>query len=251
MKHAIASLAALSIGLAACAEPIEERDNSDLTELEVATTDGEAEALARAIEAGDFGALQLGARIVGPQGEEPTGTLSTPEGNFADIRSYVACPAGIDPCDPATAPEGTIYTYVHVVYPGEDNDPETGSGEGADSSDIELATAFQMTQPAYGFTGIAGYSHAEALAAAGRSVEVVITCGDDGNIVWTVNAGDGGNQWEQAEPLTFYWQSTLPPAGLQEAYAIQANRTMASGSGPYPDADDTAGNACLAPSTAG
>ena len=255
MKYAVVSAAAvslgLSLGLAACAEPIDENRGDDDTELAVATTDGEAEALERAVEAGDFATLRLGAKIVGPQGAESTGALSTPEGNFADIRSYVACPAGMDPCDPATAPEGTVYTYVHVIHPGEDNDPATGSGTGNDSSDVELANAFKMTQPAYGFTGVAGYSHAEALAAAGAKTRVVITCGEDGNLVWTVNPGDGGDQWEQAEPLTFYWQSTLPPSGPQRAYAIQANRTTATGPGPFPAVDEQAPNACTAPVATG
>lgn len=244
-------LLAIPLALAACAEPIDENANADETELDVATTDGEQEALERAIEAGDFGELQLGAKIVGPEGPEPTTTLSTPEGNFADMRSYVSCPAGMDPCDPDTAPEGTIYTYVHVVHPGEDNDPSSGSGEGNDSSDIEIANAFKMTQPAYGFTGVAGYSQAEALAAAGNAARVIITCGEDDNLVWTINAGEGGNQWEQAEPLTFYWQSTVPPSGPQRAYAIQANRTTATGAGPFPAVDDDARNACAAPMAKG
>ncbi|GEM_PF-250945 len=256
MKYAVPAVLAvslgLSLGLAACAEPIDEsNDGSDLTELDTATTDGEEEALARAVDSGDFGELQLGAKIVGPQGPEPTGTLSTPEGNFADIRSYVACPAGMDPCDPANAPEGTVFTYVHVVHPGEDNDPSTGSGEGNDSSDIEIANAFKMTQPAYGFTGVAGYSHAEALSAAGAKTRVVITCGEDDNLVWTINPGEGGDQWEQAEPLTFYWQSTLPPSGPQEAYAIQANRTTATGPGPFPAPNDEVMNACRVPANNG
>lgn len=253
MKHAalpFLPLLPLALGLAACAEPIEESEVDD-TELEIATTDDEAEALDRSIEAGDFGSLQLGAKIEGPEGPEPSGALSTPEGNFADIRSYVACPAGMQECNPEIAPQGQIYTYVHVVHPGEDNDPSTGSGEGADSSDVETANAFMMTMPAYGFTGIAGYSFAEARAAGGSQTQVVITCGRDGNLVWTVNPGDGGDQWEQSEPITFYWQSTVPPAGPQEAYAIEANRTVATGPGPYPSADDSASNACAIQSTAG
>ena len=235
----------LSLALAACGSADEPP-----TDLDSAESDGAAAALARNIEAGEFLDLELGAKIVGPQGEEVNSALSNAEGNFADMRSFVACPAAMTECDPSTAPEGTIYTYVHVVYPGEDNEAGTGSGEGNDSSDVERATAFRMIRPATGFTGAAGYSKDEAMAAIGAKADVVITC-DDGALVWTVSAGDGGDQWEQAEPLTFWWQSTVPPAGPAPAYAILANYTPATGSGPYPAAAPDAVNACLAPSLDG
>lgn len=230
---------ALALALGACSsEPVPKE-----TDLTAATTDGEADALAEALAAGDFIDLQLGAKIVGPQGPEVTGAMSNAEGNFADIRSFVACPAGMDPCDPKTAPEGTIYTYVHVVYPGEDNKAKTGSGRENNSSDIERATAFKMIRPANGFTGKAGYSKAEAKAAIGEKADVVITCASRA-LVWTVSAGDGGDQWEQAEPLTFYWQSTLPPTGPAVAYAIDANYAEATGPGPYPAEKDGVPNSC-------
>jgi hypothetical protein len=152
----------------------------------------------------------------------------------------------MDVCDPATAPEGTVYTYVHIVYPGEDMDPSTGAGEGADDIDVEMATAFKMTAPAHGFNGVAGFSKAEAIAAAGDKVQVVVTCDDQGALLWTVNAGDGGNQWEDAEPLTFFWQSTLPPAGPAPHYEIRADQVSGTGDGPYPAADASATNACYA-----
>ena len=239
------AIAAAPLALAACGERAE-----DATEMESAETVEESQALARSVEAGDFLDLQLGAKIVGPQGPEVEGALSNEAGNFADIRSFVACPADMDPCDPKNAPEGTIFTYVHTVYPGEDNDPSSGSGDGADSSDVEIATAFKMNRAAHGFTGMAGYSKGEVLAAVGDKADVTITCSDNGGLAWTINAGDGGDQWEQAEPITFYWQSTLPPAGPADAYAIQANRTTATGPGPYPAAKDGVGNACTGPSTA-
>ena len=233
---------ASAVALAACSDNADEQAVTDLNRVE---TDGEAEAAAEALTADDFAALRLGAKIVGPQGDEVSGALGNAEGNFADIRSFVACPAGMDPCDPATAPEGTIYTYVHVVYPGEDNDPDTGDTSANTSSDVERATEFRLMMPAHGFTGDAGYSKAEAMAAIGAKADVVVTC-HQGGLVWTVNAGDGGNQWEQAEPLTFYWKSTVPPAGPADAYAIFANYTAAEGPGPYPAANGGARNACEA-----
>ncbi|GMN01560.1 hypothetical protein [Erythrobacter sp. MTPC3] len=242
------------LALAACGDPAEDTSVLDMpedsAELETPTTDGEAAALARSIEPGDFADLRLGAKIEGPQGPEVQTSLSNGAGIFADITSYVACPDGMEVCDPATAPEGTIYTYVHIVYPGEDNDPATGAGTGADDVDVETAGAFMMTQPSSGFTGVAGFSKAEAEVAIGPGDNLVITCGEDGNLIWTINAGDGGDQWEDAEPLTFFWQSTLPPAGPAESYAIKANDVVAAGEGPYPAVDDTATNACTAIPTA-
>ena len=231
-----------SVALAACTG---ESDDADAdTELEVATTEGEAGALASAVEAGDFMQLQLGPKIVGPQGPEVTGTLSNEAGNFADIRSYVACPADMQTCDPATAPEGTVYTYVHVVTPGSDNNAQTGEGSGASASHVERAFAFMMNRPATGFTGKAGYAQAEARSAMGESGQAIITC-EDGKLIWTLDSGDGGDQWEHMEPVTFYWQSTVPPAGPAPAYEIRADYTAATGSGPYPGEAAGASNACM------
>lgn len=242
----IALAAALALGLAACSDNADGEigPDTDVTDMQSAATDAERASMAVARPAGDFAELSLGAKIVGPQGPEIKAALSNETGNFADMRSYVACPAGMDPCDPKTAPAGTIFTYVFIVYPGEDNDPSTGSGSGNDSSDIEQATQFRMTRPAHGFTGEAGYSKAETLSAIGRKADIVLSCDGDA-LVWTVNAGAGGNQWEQSEPLTFYWRSTLPPAGPANAYQIEANYTEATGAGPYPAAKDGAQNACL------
>ena len=97
--------------------------------------------------------------------------------------------------------------------------------------------------PAHGFTGHAGYAKPEALAAIGPKADIVVSC-DAGKLVWTVSAGEGGNQWEQKEPLTFYWQSTLPPASTARAYAFDADSTEAVGSGAYPAAKERVKNAC-------
>ena len=244
-----ACVLAVGLALSACSEE-PAGGAADDTDIDVATTDGEAEAMSRALEAGDFAGLSLGAKIDGPQGPEPVGRLTTPEGAFADMTSYVACPDGVQTCVPADAPEGTVYTYVHIVYPGEDNDASTGSGEGPDSSDVEAAKSFGTTRPVHGFTGSVGYSQAELQAAAGADARMVVTCSADGGLLWTIDTGDGGDQWERGEPITFWWQSTVPPAGPQDAYAIDADGTTATGSGPFPDAAQGARNACLDPSTA-
>ncbi|MWV28090.1 hypothetical protein [Aurantiacibacter rhizosphaerae] len=241
LKHHFALPIALFVttALSACSAEPEVDNDTDL-----AAEDEEAEIARESLNAGDFADLQLGAKIVGPQGEEVKGRLTNETGAFADITSFVACPAGMDECDPATAPEGTIYTYVHTVYPGEDNDPSTGSGDGNDASNVETTEAFRMTMPSHGFTGSAGFSYAEAANAITDRMLIVATCHEQG-IAWTVEEGDGGDQWGQGEPITFYWQSTLPPAGPADAYEVFANYTAASGPGPYPAASDTATNACV------
>lgn len=244
--RAILTASILALSLAACSDdptPAEVEDQ-EVTDLNSANTDGKAYAKAKALPAGDMTEFTLGAKVVGPKGPEVTGAMSNEAGNFADLRAYVSCPKGMDKCDPKTAAQGTIYTYVFVVYPGGDNKAASGVGTGNTVSDIERATAFRMTMPAYGFTGNAGYAKPEALAAIGPKADVVITC-DAGKLVWTVSAGDGGDQWEQKEPLTFYWQSTLPPAGPAKAYALDADGTTAMGSGPYPAAKDGIKNACV------
>ncbi|MGB7418456.1 MAG: hypothetical protein WA918_04700 [Erythrobacter sp.] len=234
-------LLVLPLIVSACADG---REDDDAAELEVATTDGEAAAMQVDIEPIDFADLALGPKVEGPRGTEVKTSLSNEAGIFADITSYVACPPSMSQCDPATAPENTLYTYVHIVYPGEDMDASTGAGQGADDIDVESASAFYMTAPAHGFMGHAGFSKAEAISAAGESVQVVITCTATGALSWTVNAGDGGNQWEDAEPLTFFWQSTLPPARPAASYAIRANDVTATGEGPYPAENAEALNFC-------
>lgn len=238
---ALAALAAL----AACSSEPSQREVQDqeVTDLNHVAAPGEAEAKAKQLPAGDFTEFTLGGHIGGGKAEGTTTAMTNSAGSFADLRSFVACPKGMATCDPKTAPAGTVYTYVLVVYPGGDNSARKGTGAHNTASDIERATSFRMTMPAHGFTGNAGYAKPEALAAIGPKADVVITC-DAGKLIWTVSAGDGGNQWEQKEPLTFYWQSTLPPAGNRPAYAFDADSTTAVGSGPYPAAREGAKNAC-------
>jgi hypothetical protein len=232
---------AATAALAGCSDSdpsTREVKDQEVTDLTRVASDGEANAAAKALPAGDLTEFTLGGRI-----NEKTQAMANSAGSFADLRSFVACPPGMDPCNPKTAPAGTVYTYVMVVYPGGDNDDDTGIGSHNTASDIERATAFRMTMPAHGFTGNAGYAKPEALAAIGPKADVVVSC-DAGKLVWTVSAGDGGNQWEQKEPLTFYWQSTLPPKGLAKAYAFDADSTEAVGNGLYPAAKQRAANAC-------
>ena len=134
---------------------------------------------------------------------------------LAEVASYVACPDGIAVCDPATLPAGTVYTYVHVVTPGKG---------------VTSATLFRTARPAPGFANGVGYADAEAAAALGPDGQIDVAA-DNGALVWRVIGGDG---WRAGEPITFFWQSTLPPVGASNAYLIETDGSAAIGSGPFP-----------------
>src|SRR5688572_23227347 len=124
MKTIIAA-SALVLGLAACSEETSQREvhDQEVTDLNTSNTDGKAYAQAQALPAGDFSEITFGGRI----GEKTT-AMTNASGSYADMRGFVTCPRGMDPCDPKTAPAGTVYTYVFVVYPGGDNDDSSGIG---------------------------------------------------------------------------------------------------------------------------
>ena len=87
-----------------------------------------------------------------------------------------------------------------------------------------------MTQKAQGFNRAVGYSNAQALAALGSEDAISITS-DDGRLIWRVVQGDG---WKPGSTLTFWWQSTLPPAGPADAYLLEVNGDQAVAKGPFP-----------------
>ena len=163
----------------------------------------------------DLGALVLGGRIEGSDGQETTGTFIVDGETLAEVVSYVACPEGLDPCEPETAPEGTVYTYVHRVTPAEG---------------VEGATLFRTSRAAPGVANVIGFAKAEAVDVLGEDGEIDVAS-DNGALVWRVIGGDG---WTAGETLTFYWQSTLPPEGAREAFQFEADGVSAQGSGPFP-----------------
>lgn len=247
-RNPIIALSALA--LAACGDPVTDRSIADEepSTAGVAVVD-EPQAESRPIDAGDLASLDLGARVEGPQGNEVSTSLSNELGVLAELVSYVACPAGMAICNPSAAPQGTVYTYVHVVNPGENMNSRGGDGN-SPGEDAERSMVFMMAAPAHGFTGEAGYSRAEASAAGGSQVEVQVSCEEDGQIFWTVNLGDE-NGWTSGEPITFYWRSTLPPTSPAPVYSLRVNGVTAVGPGPYPAEDPAAPNACMASSTRG
>jgi len=163
----------------------------------------------------DLGALVLGARIEGPQGPEVTGNFTADGETLAEVVSYVACPEGIDPCDPRELPEETIYTFVLRVTPAEG---------------VEGATLFRTNRAATAFANVIGFDKAEAVEVLGEDGQIDVSS-DNGALVWRVI---GGNGWTAGETLTFYWQSTLAPEGPLEAYQFEADGISAVGIGPFP-----------------
>lgn len=163
----------------------------------------------------DLAQLALGARIEGPQGTEVTSAFAADGETLAEVVSYVACPEGIDPCDPAELPADTVFTYVHRVTPADG---------------IEGATLFRTSRAATGFANVVGFDKAEAAEVLGKDGKVDVSA-DNGALVWRVIGGDG---WQAGEPMTFFWQGTVPPEGPQESFRFEADGISAAGTGPFP-----------------
>ncbi|MBC2777755.1 hypothetical protein [Parasphingopyxis marina] len=178
----------------------------------------------------DFAALELGGIIQGPLGPEVEASLVAAGVALGDIASRVQCPGDLDPCDPGTAPEGTIYTYIYEVRPGFDgpNDPPFEMPE--ELRPVERATSFALTFPAYGFTGVAGYSVYDAESVLADGFTATISCVDN-RIVWTIPEE---SEWGTGETITFFWQSTQPPSGPTGEYRFTADGAEATGMGPMP-----------------
>jgi hypothetical protein len=160
----------------------------------------------------DFATLKLGAKIAG---SDTTGKFVSDGEVLAEVASYVTCPEGVTTCDPKALPPDTVYTYVHRVTPGKA---------------VASATLFRTARPAPGFANGVGYGNAQATAALGPDGQIDVSA-DNGALVWRVIGGDG---WKAGEAITFYWQSTLPPAAASDAYLVESDGSGAIGSGPFP-----------------
>jgi len=160
----------------------------------------------------DFATLKLGAKL---EGSDTESRFVSDGQTLAEAASYVACPEGVTACDPKALPPGTVYTYVHRVTPGKA---------------VASATLFRTARPAAGFANGVGYDNAQAAAALGPDGQIDVEA-DNGALVWRVI---GGDRWKAGEPITLYWQSTLPPAGPADAYLVETDGSVAIGSGPFP-----------------
>lgn len=230
MKHTSVPLS-LILALAACSgEP--ETDDASPTPTAAVTSDAPSEP--RTLVASDLGEIELGAKIEGPVGPEVEASIIVGGRSIGDIVSFVACPAEYDECDPEELPEGTVYTYVHTIRPGVDdpNDPPFMRPVGLD--EVEDATMFSTVREAAGFNGAIGYNREQAEAALGPN-GVIRVSDDNGTLNWRIVGGDG---WSTGEPITVFWQSTLPPEGPAEAYALRADEKIAMASGPFPPSED-------------
>ena len=183
----------------------------------------------RTLAAADLDLTTLGAKIVGPQGPEVETVLSAGNREIGKMVSVVACPEGTTECKPGEMPEGTIYTYVHQVTLAEAQEPEAEASDGPEALESP-PTLFRMTEKAHGFNRAVGYSNAQALDALGSEDAISITS-DDGRLIWRVVQGDG---WKPGSTLTFWWQSTLPPAGPADAYLLEVDGNQAVAKGPFP-----------------
>jgi hypothetical protein len=177
-----------------------------------------------------FASLMLGGTVQGPLGPEVEASLVVEDTALGDIASRVQCPEGIDPCNPDTAEEGMIYTYIHEVRPGFDgpNDPPFAMPERVHP--VESASSFSLSFPAHGFTGVAGYSIYDAEDVLANGLNGSISCAD-GRITWSFPEESG---WSTGETITFFWQSTQPPSGPDGEYLFVADGLEATGPGPMP-----------------
>ena len=204
-RFALAVAALPALALAACGQQAD--DTTDTAQPEPVLTPA-AEMTPQA----DFAIDGLGAKIVGPQGPEVSSNFTDPSGQpGGTVVSYVACPAGMDSCDPTQTPTNTVYTFVHTVTPANG------------------ASAFRTAIPAYGFTGSMGFDEESAAQALGEGARMVTRC-QGGQLTWAVEGGQG---WLPGRPITVWWQSNTPPAGPAPSYEVLAQGDRAAATGPY------------------
>lgn len=181
----------------------------------------------------DFASLTFGGTVQGPLGPEVEASLVTEDGvSIGDIASRVQCPEGVDPCDPANAEDGTIYTYIYEIRPGFDGPNDEPFEDPERVMPVESAQSFSLNFPAHGFTGVAGYSVYDADVVLAEGFNASISC-EGGRLIWTVPEESG---WSTGETITFFWQTTQPPTGPTGEYGFVADDTEATGLGPMPSA---------------
>ncbi len=187
----------------------------------------------RTLVAADLDPELLGARII----EMEVADQDIGDG-LAKVSAFVACPKAMAVCDPATAPEGTVYTYVLSVTPQTAPEPVPASPTADTAAAPADASAglIRMTRPAHGFNAAAGFSRAEATAALGAEDALTVTL-DENGLVWRVT---GGNGWAVGRPITLWWQTTRAPAQPAASYRLEYAGQRAAITAPFPAADEAA-----------
>lgn len=185
----------------------------------------------RTLVAADFDPATLGGRVEGMEvAEQKAGD------GLAEVSAFVACPKEQAVCDPATAPEGTVFTYVLTITPQaapEATPAPTASPGPADTglAPVEApAELVRMTRAAPGFNAAVGFSRAEATAALGAEDALTVTL-DQNQLIWRVTGGTG---WRPGKPITLWWQSTRAPEKPAAAYRIEYGGRRAEVAAPFP-----------------
>lgn len=186
----------------------------------------------RTLVAADFDPAILGAEVEGTRQENVA--LGT---GLARMTSYVACPRAMTDCDPATAPEGTAYTYVMIVTPESGDAPQAALSPTPPAGTVApvegSAELVRMTRAAPSFTGAVGFSRGEAEAALGAANAMTVTL-DQNRISWRVTGGSG---WLAGKPITLWWQSTRAPGKPATAFRLEYAGQRADVRAPFPAAD--------------
>lgn len=189
----------------------------------------------RTLIAADFDPAMLGPRAAGMDVND-----SAIGKGLARVTAFVACPREMTACDPKTAPQDTIYTYVLTVTPDADaRGPLGASGTAPNATGITAAPVeapaelIRMTREASGFNAAAGYSRTEAAAALGAEDALGMTLDQD-QLIWRVT---GGTPWAAGKPITIWWQSTSPPAQRSPAYRFEYAGKRGDITAPFPAAD--------------
>jgi hypothetical protein len=112
--------------------------------------------------------------------------------------------------------DGSQYTYVHTVTPSLNNN-------------VLMNTAFEVA----GFTGVAGWSFSQALAAGGAGTAADFFINSTGQLSWLTLFGPGLG-WDALEPISFFFVSTRPP-GIGDFNLIGLEAGTAQSYAPTPE----------------
>lgn len=171
-------------------------------------------AWAAPVEPTDLDGVALGAFVEGPVGVTVDSSFVAGDASVGDFSGGAACPEGFEACVPPENPEGTLYSFVQTVVPGEDavpNDPPFA--EAPDTVDPGPVGSYAIAFRPAGFTGTAGYSFSDAEAA---GVEFALDQGSDGALTFSVTDGE----WTAGEGVRFFFETTQPPSGPGGTYAL-------------------------------